>query len=91
MASCCHLSMDLFVPRDEGCAQEKLRISGFSSLLVFRVPKKFSGGTVTAVKPSSHRGRAVTERRGMWRQNWREKERERQVKVSKEDLRVSSL
>ena len=37
-----------------------LRISGFSSLLVFWVPKKFSGGTVTAVKPFSHRGRAVT-------------------------------
>ena len=38
----------------------ELRVSGFSSLLVFGAPKKFSGGTVTAAKPFSHRGRAVT-------------------------------
>ena len=48
----CHLSMDLSY-------QE---MTGVLSFLVFGVPKKFSGGTVTAAKPSSHRGRAVTTR-----------------------------
>ena len=51
-----------FVPGNEGCMQGELRVSGFSSLLVFGVPKKLSGGVVTAAKPFSHRGRAVTTR-----------------------------
>ena len=50
----------------EGCPQGELRVSGFSSLTVLGVPKKFSGGTVTAAAPSSHRGRGVTTSRGIW-------------------------
>ena len=38
------------VPRNEGCVQGELRVSGVSSLLVFGVPKKLSGGIVTASK-----------------------------------------
>ena len=45
VAVSCHLSMDLFVPRHEGCVQGEL------SLLVFGVPKKHSGGLVTAAEP----------------------------------------
>ena len=32
MALSFHLSMDLFVPRNEGCVKGELRVSGFSSL-----------------------------------------------------------
>ena len=46
--------------------QGELGVSGFSSLLVFGVPKKLSGGIVAAAKPFSHRGRAVTTREGIW-------------------------
>ena len=35
-----------FVLRNEGCRQGKLRVSGFSSFLVFGEPKKLSGGSV---------------------------------------------
>ena len=38
----CHLSVDLCMPRNEGCVLEELRISGFSSLLVFGGPMKFT-------------------------------------------------
>ena len=34
-----------------GCAQGELRVSEFSSFLVFGVPKKLYGGIVTAAKP----------------------------------------
>ena len=60
MALSCPFVNGPFVPRNEGCVQGELRVSGFSSLLVFGVPKKFCGGAVTAAKPFSHRGRAVT-------------------------------
>ena len=46
VALSCHLSMDLLC--------KELRVSRFSSLLVFGV------GAVTAAKPLSRRGRAVT-------------------------------
>ena len=39
VALSCHLSMDFF-PRNAGCVWEELRVSGFSSLLVFGVPGK---------------------------------------------------
>ena len=55
-----------FVPRNEGCVQGEVRVSGLSSFLVFGVPTKLSGRLVTAAKPFSHRGRAVTKRRRMW-------------------------
>ena len=55
-----------FVPRNEGCVKGELGVSGFSSLLVFGVPKKFSGGIVTAAKNFSHRGRALTTRSIIW-------------------------
>ena len=59
--------------------QGELRVSGFSSLLVFGVLKKLSGGAVTAAKPFSHRGRAVaTKERDVVRE-MKEKERERRA------------
>ena len=62
LASSCHLSMDLLCQENEGCVQGELRVSGFSSFLVFGVPKMLSGGIVTAAKPFSQRGRSVTTR-----------------------------
>ena len=38
VALSCHLSVDLFMPRNEGCVREELRVAGFSSFTVFRVP-----------------------------------------------------
>ena len=59
--------------------QGELRVSGFSSLLVFGVLKKLSGGSVTAAKPFSRRGRAVaTKERDVVRE-MKEKERERRA------------
>ena len=37
VASSCHLSMDL-MPRNEGCVLGELRVAGFPSFTVFRVP-----------------------------------------------------
>ena len=53
----------------------ELRVSGFSSFLVFGVPKKFSGGAVAAAKPFSHRGGAVTTREKDVVRDVKEKER----------------
>ena len=55
-----------FVSRNEECMQGELRVSGFSPFLVFGVPKKLSGGNVTAAEPFSHRGRAVTTGERIW-------------------------
>ena len=62
MALSCYLSLDLMCQEMRDACWEELRVCGFSSLLVFGVPEKLSGGTVTAVKPVSHRGRVVTTR-----------------------------
>ena len=57
---------------------------------VFTVPEQLSCGIVTANEPFSQHGRAVT-LKGCVQRKWRKKERERQAKSWKEDLRVSSL
>ena len=48
-----------FVPSNEGCVQGELRVSGFSSFLVFGVPKKFSGGSVRDMKEKERVRRAL--------------------------------
>ena len=56
-----------FVPRKMRDVCRELRVSEFSSFLcVFGVPKKLSGGIVTAAKFFSHRGRAVTTGERIW-------------------------
>ena len=37
MALNCHLSVDLSLPRNEGCVREELRVAGFPKFTVFRV------------------------------------------------------
>ena len=78
VASSCHLSMDLLC-QEMRDVQGELRASGFSSLLLFGVPKKLSGGIVTAAKLFSHRGRAVTSRRTNLVRDIKEKERVRRA------------
>ena len=58
---------------------EELRVSGFSLLLVLGVPKKLSGGSVTAAKLFSHRGPAVTTKERAFEREVKEKERERRA------------
>ena len=48
------------LPRNEGRVLGELRVAGFPLFTVITVPERFSCGTVTATKPFSHRGRAVT-------------------------------
>ena len=48
------------LPRNEGRVVGELRVVGLPAFTVITVPVKFSCGTVTATKPFSHRGRAVT-------------------------------
>ena len=44
---------------------------------MFGVPKKFSGGTATAAKPFSHRGRTVTTKEKDVVRDMNEQERDR--------------
>ena len=60
--------------------QGELRVSGFTSLFVFGVPKKLSGGIVTAAKPffSPWTGCVTTKRKNLVRE-MKEKERVRRA------------
>ena len=53
------------VPRIDGYVQGEVRVSGFSSLLAFGVPK-LSGEPSQQQMPFSHRGLAVTTRDRIW-------------------------
>ena len=64
MALSCHKAMDLFFCQEMRDALWVSSESLGSLLTVITVPMKFSCGTVTARKPSSHRGRAVTTKEG---------------------------
>ena len=39
MASSCHMAMDLFMPRKEGCVLGELKVVGLTSVAVFIVPE----------------------------------------------------
>ena len=77
------------MPRDEGCGSGELRVSGFSSFLVFGVPKKFSGGAVTAAKHFSHRRGAVTTKEKDVVRDFKERERVLRAFLSCAGWRVS--
>ena len=49
---------------------------------MFGVPKKFSGGTVSAAKPLSHRGQGVTTKEKDVVRDMKEKEPERRALLS---------
>ena len=53
------------LPRNEGCILGQLRVAGSPCSLCSRSVEG-SGSCRSKRKPFSHRGRAVTERRGMW-------------------------